>query len=249
MNQYRGRGRRGGGAGHSRGGGGGRPPGLSGREIGMYYRNKSLKSKEEEKRTGAIRLNPSVDVPPSVLYQVHQCLETFEQQNQDERVCHEFQEHFNHLLNVSFEEFLKESKRKAVIAEQQEMNIDGREREDNFNSRLKLELERKRDECEDYRKKYKMRQRLPAMQQGQLILKAIGENQVVLVVGSTGCGKTTQIPQMILDEYIMDGRASKCHIVCTQPRRISAISVAERVAYERNESLGSSVGYQIRLER
>ena len=66
-----------------------------------------------------------------------------------------------------------------------------------------------------------------------------------------GCGKTTQIPQFILDDEIRKGEGSVTHIVCTQPRRISAISVAERVADERDEKVGEdgSVGYQIRLER
>lgn len=65
----------------------------------------------------------------------------------------------------------------------------------------------------------------------------------------TGCGKTTQIPQFILDQAVEDGNGSKTKIVCTQPRRISAISVAERIAYERAERLGKSVGYQVRLEK
>lgn len=62
------------------------------------------------------------------------------------------------------------------------------------------------------------------------------------------CGKTTQIPQFILDASL-SGRAEQvANIICTQPRRISAISVAQRVAQERAECLGNSVGYQIRLE-
>jgi len=63
-----------------------------------------------------------------------------------------------------------------------------------------------------------------------------------------GCGKTTQVPQFILDDAISRGEGSLCRIICTQPRRISAITIAQRVAEERNESLGKSVGYQIRLE-
>jgi len=56
--------------------------------------------------------------------------------------------------------------------------------------------------------------------------------------------------QFIFDDAIMSGHGSTCRIVCTQPRRISAISVAERVADERAERIGeASVGYQIRLER
>lgn len=62
------------------------------------------------------------------------------------------------------------------------------------------------------------------------------------------CGKTTQIPQFILDATLSGPADKVANILCTQPRRISAISVAQRVAQERAESLGNSVGYQIRLE-
>lgn len=64
-----------------------------------------------------------------------------------------------------------------------------------------------------------------------------------------GCGKTTQVAQFILDDELEAGNGSVTRIICTQPRRISAISVAERVAMERTENLGNSVGYQIRLEK
>lgn len=62
------------------------------------------------------------------------------------------------------------------------------------------------------------------------------------------CGKTTQIPQFILDASLKGSSNVLSNIICTQPRRISAISVAERVAQERAERVGISVGYQIRLE-
>lgn len=64
-----------------------------------------------------------------------------------------------------------------------------------------------------------------------------------------GCGKTTQVAQFLLEHEIVSNRGSTCCILCTQPRRISAISVAERVAVERGERLGESIGYQIRLEK
>lgn len=90
---------------------------------------------------------------------------------------------------------------------------------------------------------------LPAFDMRQDILSTIESNQVILISGETGCGKTTQICQFILDDYIEKKQGSICKIICTQPRRISAIAVAERVAEERNEKLGDSVGYQIRLEK
>ena len=65
--------------------------------------------------------------------------------------------------------------------------------------------------------------------------------QVVVVSGETGCGKTTQLPQYILESEVEANRGAACSIICTQPRRISAMSVAERVAAERGENLGESV--------
>ena len=64
---------------------------------------------------------------------------------------------------------------------------------------------------------------------------------------SCRCGKTTQVPQFILDDHLLR-EGPLCNIICTQPRRISAIAVAERVAEERIDRLGSVVGYHIRLE-
>lgn len=67
--------------------------------------------------------------------------------------------------------------------------------------------------------------------------------QVIVVSGETGCGKTTQLPQYILESEIEAARGALCNIICTQPRRISAMSVAERVAAERGEKLGDSVTF------
>ena len=67
---------------------------------------------------------------------------------------------------------------------------------------------------------------------------------MLVVSGETGCGKTTQLPQFILESEIEAGRGDGCSILCTQPRRISAISVAERVAAERGEAIGESVRTQ-----
>lgn len=61
--------------------------------------------------------------------------------------------------------------------------------------------------------------------------------------GPTGCGKTTQVPQYILDDAYKNGK--RCNIVIAQPRRIAASSNAERIAAERSLSVGSLVGYQI----
>ncbi|XP_035383082.1 3'-5' RNA helicase YTHDC2 isoform X1 [Electrophorus electricus] len=90
------------------------------------------------------------------------------------------------------------------------------------------------------------RRALPVFERHEEIVATIKENQVVLVVGETGSGKTTQIPQFLLDDCSRKG--IPCRIFCTQPRRLAAIAVAERVAAERGETVGQTVGYQIRLE-
>ena len=91
---------------------------------------------------------------------------------------------------------------------------------------------------------------LPVTAQAADILHQISKNDVTICMASTGSGKTTQIPQLILDDAIDHGKGAFCNVVCTQPRRIAAISVAQRVAIERGESLGSrsSIGYQVRFD-
>ncbi|KAI5067330.1 hypothetical protein GOP47_0017858 [Adiantum capillus-veneris] len=90
------------------------------------------------------------------------------------------------------------------------------------------------------------RAKLPIAKFKDEIISTIEKNQVVLIAGETGCGKTTQVPQYILDHLWSQGRP--CRIICAQPRRISASSVAERIAAERGEPIGQTVGYQIKLE-
>ncbi|THH16895.1 hypothetical protein EW146_g3827 [Bondarzewia mesenterica] len=93
------------------------------------------------------------------------------------------------------------------------------------------------------------RKTLPVFTRSEEVLAHIRDNEVTVCMAATGSGKTTQIPQLILDEYIERGEGANCNIICTQPRRLAAISVAERVAAERGEVTGKgSVGYQVRFE-
>ena len=80
-------------------------------------------------------------------------------------------------------------------------------------------------------------------------MSQIERNQVILIKGDTGCGKTTQVPQFIMDSFTKEGKASKCNIIVTQPRRISATSLAERIARERGEKLGDVVGFKVKLHQ
>lgn len=103
-------------------------------------------------------------------------------------------------------------------------------------------------ESAEGQKMQEFRKSLPAYKERDALLSVISENQVVVVSGETGCGKTTQLPQYILESAIENTQGAACSIICTQPRRISAMSVAERVAAERGEKIGESVGYKVRLE-
>jgi pre-mRNA-splicing factor ATP-dependent RNA helicase DHX38/PRP16 len=76
------------------------------------------------------------------------------------------------------------------------------------------------------------------------LMQVIRDNPVVVIVGETGSGKTTQMTQYLKEE----GYGDYGVIGCTQPRRVAAMSVAKRVSEEMNIKLGSEVGYAIRFE-
>mmetsp|Transcript_3204 Transcript_3204/g.2872 ORF Transcript_3204/g.2872 Transcript_3204/m.2872 type:complete len:110 (+) Transcript_3204:3-332(+) len=87
------------------------------------------------------------------------------------------------------------------------------------------------------------RQQLPCWREKVDFLKLVKKSQVTLLVGETGSGKTTQMPQFLLEAgYASDGKM----IACTQPRRVAAMSVAQRVAQEMDVTLGEQVGFTIR---
>jgi ATP-dependent helicase HrpA len=92
--------------------------------------------------------------------------------------------------------------------------------------------------------KIKYPDELPIVAHRAEIIEAISSNNVVIVSGDTGSGKTTQLPKMCLEA----GRGSKKMIGCTQPRRIAAITVASRVAEELGENFNGFVGHKIRFQ-
>ena len=89
------------------------------------------------------------------------------------------------------------------------------------------------------------KQNLPIYEYKQEILKLIKDKQILIIEGETGSGKTTQIPQYLYENGFCDNNKKIC---VTQPRRVAAMSVASRVAYEMGVKCGHEVGYSIRFE-
>ncbi|XP_012510719.1 PREDICTED: ATP-dependent RNA helicase DHX29 [Propithecus coquereli] len=115
-------------------------------------------------------------------------------------------------------------------------------------------LFRKLQSTPKYQRLLKERQQLPVFKHRDSIVETLKRHRVVVVAGETGSGKSTQVPHFLLEDLLLnEWGASKCNIVCTQPRRISAVSLATRVCDELGCENGpggrnSLCGYQIRME-
>ncbi|KAJ3196566.1 hypothetical protein HK101_008478 [Irineochytrium annulatum] len=124
--------------------------------------------------------------------------------------------------------------------------------------RLKADLERRMTTAA-WQELLVVRKGLPVMAMRDDIVNIIDSNQVVIISGETGSGKSTQIPQFILEHYILTSRGSLAQVLCTQPRRLSALSLASRVSEEigdgsnrvgdPNSLVGSVVRLDVRTSR
>lgn len=134
-----------------------------------------------------------------------------------------------------------------------------------FGKNFEDTFDEREDSTSNSKYQFKPRQRkdLPIYKHRHEIIDKINNNPVVVLtgkifylfqmrwskstigflLGSTGCGKSTQIPQYIIDDAAE--RKVPCKIIVTQPRKIAAITIAQRVAKERNCELGTMVGYQV----
>uniref|UniRef100_A0A8C3T5I7 ATP-dependent DNA/RNA helicase DHX36 n=1 Tax=Chelydra serpentina TaxID=8475 RepID=A0A8C3T5I7_CHESE len=245
------------------GGGGGRgrhPSHLKGRDIGLWYaRKQGQKSKEPDRQQRAV-----VRMDEHREEQIVQLLNTVQTRNEKEQESVLLENGFGtetlctpkcQKVPVQKPTLAKTSVKQRPILEKTFLDRDSEylfqenEPDIDLNEKFREELRKKKFDPR-YIEMQRFREKLPSYGIRRELITVIHNNQVTVISGETGCGKTTQVTQFILDDYIERGKGCACRIVCTQPRRISAISVAERVAAERAEVCGNgkSTGYQIRLQ-
>uniref|UniRef100_A0A2I2ZV23 ATP-dependent DNA/RNA helicase DHX36 n=1 Tax=Gorilla gorilla gorilla TaxID=9595 RepID=A0A2I2ZV23_GORGO len=264
----RGSGGGGGGGGGGRGGRGRHPGHLKGREIGMWYAKKQgQKNKEAERQERAV-----VHMDERREEQIVQLLNSVQAKNDKEseaqiswfapedhgygtEISTENTPRSENKLDIQEKKLINQEKKmfrirnRSYIDRDSEYLLQENEPDGTLDQKLLEDLQKKKNDLR-YIEMQHFREKLPSYGMQKELVNLIDNHQVTVISGETGCGKTTQVTQFILDNYIERGKGSACRIVCTQPRRISAISVAERVAAERAESCGNgnSTGYQIRLQ-
>ncbi|KAM9933810.1 hypothetical protein OXX80_006574 [Metschnikowia pulcherrima] len=153
---------------------------------------------------------------------------------------------------------IKDRKEKTERAKQAKDRVTGTSQKESETSKKAVNSEQQNGaepepDTADYTYETIQQQRrsLPAYQARDALLKVIAENQIVVVVGETGSGKTTQITQFLAEEGYTRSLAkdgTRRLVACTQPRRVAAMSVAKRVSEEMGVKLGDDVGYTIRFE-
>ncbi|CAB4255400.1 similar to Saccharomyces cerevisiae YNR011C PRP2 RNA-dependent ATPase in the DEAH-box family, required for activation of the spliceosome before the first transesterification step in RNA splicing [Maudiozyma barnettii] len=130
-----------------------------------------------------------------------------------------------------------------VLADSNEEEEESSEEEDEEKKMLLTQLE---SEATRIKNIGESRRLLPVYAYRSELMYAIKESQALIIVGETGSGKTTQLPQYLVEDGYTEG--GKYQIAVTQPRRVAAMSVATRVSDEMNVVLGTEVGYSIRFD-
>ncbi|NWT78743.1 DHX36 helicase, partial [Lanius ludovicianus] len=238
------------------GGRGRHPSHLKGREIGMWYaRKQGQKNRDADRQQRAV-----VRMDERREEQIVQLLHSVQAKNDKEQEAMSWWSGDEDGPTPEQPAKVKPDAEKVPVRQRPvlektsldwevEYLCEKNEQDADLDERLKEDLMKKRSDPK-YIEMQRFREKLPSYGMREELVKLINDNRVTVISGETGCGKTTQVTQFILDDHIERGLGSTCRIVCTQPRRISAISVAERVAAERAESCGNgrSTGYQIRLQ-
>jgi pre-mRNA-splicing factor ATP-dependent RNA helicase DHX38/PRP16 len=169
------------------------------------------------------------------------CVKDYRERNERKKVKEKDDADNERLKNL----FAKEKKKNAE-GDDMKMNEDG---EVDYKDGAKfsdLLNKTKRVAATDFSRNKTLKQQremLPIFEVREDLRKLIRENKVVIIVGETGSGKTTQMTQYLYE----DGYGRYGIIGCTQPRRVAAVSVAKRVSEEMMVDLGSTVGYSIRF--
>ncbi|NWV60216.1 DHX36 helicase, partial [Malurus elegans] len=238
------------------GGRGRHPSHLRGRDIGLWYaRKQGQKSRDSDRHQRAV-----VQMDERREEQIVQLLNSVQAKNDKEQEAQSWWSGDEESPTPEQPAKVKPNAEKASIKQTTawektfltrdvEYLSEKNEKDAGLDEQLKEDLMKKRSDPK-YIEMQRFREKLPSYGMREELVKLINNNPVMVISGETGCGKTTQVTQFILDDHIERGLGSTCRIVCTQPRRISAISVAERVAAERAEVCGNgkSTGYQIRLQ-
>jgi ATP-dependent RNA helicase DHX36 len=224
------------------------PAHLQGKQIGLYYAQKSKQKKELQKEQTCKRSTSSISFLMP-FFQLGAILLSAAKKDQIQKVLNSTSLQnlftvdggsYDHVADSIFKrDFLRVIN--ETIDEKLMKNPSISVQDERLSERLYEEYMSKQDNVK-YNKMNKKRKKLPSYNMKDEILKVVNESQIVVISGETGCGKTTQVAQFILDDFIEKKKGSECKILCTQPRRISAIAVAQRVAEERAENLGDSVG-------
>ena len=126
-------------------------------------------------------------------------------------------------------------------------HVQQQQHHDSKDSQFAQHMQKKSEAVSTFARSKSMREQrefLPVFSVREELLQVVRDNQVVIIVGETGSGKTTQLTQYLHE----DGYSTYGMIGCTQPRRVAAMSVAKRVSEEMGVDLGAEVGYAIRFE-
>ena len=230
------------------------PPHLKGKEIGLFYarRSKQNAKEKESERT------PSVSLESNKMTKIQNLLRNLKPLAREN--VNEWADKYKGLSDSLFKSKFLETYHGnhsshfadlSTVLKFDLNSLDSEENQHKLDQKLCNEY-LTRISSPEYKQLLDQRSKLPIFSRRMEILKAVKENQVIVISGETGCGKSTQVTQFLLDQALESRNGSAFYTICTQPRRIAATSVAQRVAQERCESLGgesSSIGYQIRLER